>query len=279
VTAVPPSSIPSTPGRWSPTPFIRLSVALHVLMLPALLLWPRHWPWIVGVIVADHLLMAVAGMWPRSRLNGPNLTRLPPAAAARGEIALSFDDGPDPAVTPQVLDLLDTHGAKATFFCTGKAARAQPALLREIVRRGHAIGNHSDRHSNFFAFYGYRGFRRELAAAQAALTAAAGTVPQAFRAPMGIRNPMLEPALAHAGLRYVSWTRRGYDAVRGDADGVYARLVSGLAAGDILLLHDGHAARGSDGRPVVLTVLPRLLARIAELRLRPVTLPAALGNR
>jgi hypothetical protein len=67
--------------------------------------------------------------------------------------------------------------------------------------------------------------------------------------------------------------------VRGDADGVYARLVSGLAAGDILLLHDGHAARGSDGRPVVLTVLPRLLARIAELRLRPVTLPAALGNR
>jgi peptidoglycan/xylan/chitin deacetylase (PgdA/CDA1 family) len=150
--------------------------------------------------------------------------------------------------------------------------------MREIVRRGHAIGNHSDRHSNFFAFLGYRGFRRELAAAQAALTAASGVPPSEFRAPMGIRNPMLEPALAHAGLRYVSWTRRGYDAVRSDADGIYARLADGLAAGDILLLHDGHAARDAAGAAVVLTVLPRLLARIAERNLRSVTLPAALGK-
>ena len=273
MTAV-PSSSPAA-RRWSPSPFLRLSIVLHALMLPALLLWPARWPWIVGAIVIDHLLMAAAGMWPRSRLNGPNLTRLPAAAAARGEIALTFDDGPDPAVTPQVLDLLDAHGARATFFCTGCAARAQPALLREIVRRGHSLGNHSDRHSNFFAFMGYRGFRRELAAAQAALAAAAGVVPADFRAPMGIRNPMLEPALAHAGLRYVSWTRRGFDAVRGGADGVYARLTDGLAAGDILLLHDGHAARTADGTPVVLAVLPRLLARIAELRLKPVRLADA----
>lgn len=248
-------------------------------MVPALLLWPAYWPWIVGLIVADHLLMAAGGMWPRGAWNGPNLRRLPPASAMRNEIALTFDDGPDPAVTPQVLDLLDAQGAKATFFCTGRAARAQPALVAEIARRGHAIGNHSDAHSNFFAFHGYRGFRRELAAAQAALRAATGFAPQLFRAPMGIRNPMLEPALAHAGLRYVSWTRRGYDGVRGDAEGVYARLVDGLAAGDILLLHDGHAACDSAGRPVVLMVLPRLLALIAERQLRPVTLPAALESR
>jgi peptidoglycan/xylan/chitin deacetylase (PgdA/CDA1 family) len=264
--------------RWRPSPFMWLSILVHALALPALVLLPSVWLWIVGLVVVDHLVLAAAGMWPRSRLNGPNLTRLPAAAAARGEIALTFDDGPDPQVTPQVLDLLDAHGAKATFFCTGKAARAQAALLREIVRRGHAIGNHSDRHSNFFAFSGYRGFRRELAAAQSALAAVTGSVPRMFRAPMGIRNPMLEPALAHAGLRYVSWTRRGFDAVRGGADGVYARLTDGLAAGDILLLHDGHAARDAGGQPVVLTVLPRLLSRLAELHLKSVTLPAALRD-
>jgi peptidoglycan-N-acetylglucosamine deacetylase len=82
--------------------------------------------------------------------------------------------------------------------------------------------------------------------------------------------------LARAGLKLASWTRRGFDTVNRSADGVLARLGHRLGAGDILLLHDGNAARTADGQPVVLAVLPRLLAAIAAHRLTPVTLAATL---
>ena len=84
--------------------------------------------------------------------------------------------------------------------------------------------------------------------------------------------------LARTGLRYVSWTRRGYDAVRADAAGVLRRLTRGLAAGDVLLLHDGSSARTSGGQPVVLQVLPALLEQVAAQGLKAVTLPAALDD-
>lgn len=275
--AVPGAAPTLRPGRWQPAPAIRLSLALHVAALAALIAAPENWALIVGVLFGNHLLFALAGLWPRSRLFGPNLTRLPEVARRRGEVVLSFDDGPDPEITPQVLDLLDRHAAKASFFCVATRAAAHPELLREIVLRGHSVENHSDGHSNFFAFYGYFGFRRELLRAQTTLAALSGRNPAFFRAPMGIRSPLLEPALAHANLRYVSWTRRGFDAVRGDADEVLRRLTRGLAGGDILLLHDGNPARTADGVPVVLVVLPRLLERIKAEGLRAVSLPMAMS--
>lgn len=276
---MPPGSgaaLPNPARRWSPSPLIRAAIALHVAALAALIVRPGNWPIVLAAVVAMHLALALAGLWPRSRLLGPNLVRLPRAAILRDEVVLSFDDGPDPAVTPAVLELLDRFGAKASFFCVAERAAREPQLVAEIVRRGHSVENHSARHSNAFAFQGYRGFRRELAAAQDMLARLAGRAPAWFRAPMGIRNPFLEPALAHSGLQYVSWTRRGYDAVRGDAAGVLRRLTRGLAAGDILLLHDGHPARTAQGVPVVLAVLPRLLEILAAQGLRAVSLPLAM---
>ena len=91
-----------------------------------------------------------------------------------------------------------------------------------------------------------------------------------------MRNPLLDPVHAQLNLQLASWTRRPYDTYQGDAQRVFERLVENLAAGDILLMHDGHAARTPDGEPVILAVLPRLLQKIGELRLTPVTLPAAL---
>jgi peptidoglycan/xylan/chitin deacetylase (PgdA/CDA1 family) len=254
---------------------IRASFALHGLCAAAVLTYPPSWPWSLALIAANQGLLAVAGLIPRSRLLGPNLSRLPERATQRGEVVLSFDDGPDPAVTPQVLDLLDRHGAKASFFFTGQRAQRHPELVREVARRGHSVENHSDRHSNFFACYGLARYRRELARAQTRLAALTGRAPRYFRAPMGLRNPLLEPALAGAGLRLVSWTRRGYDSVTGDPALVLARLTRGLAAGDVLLLHDGGSARTRDGRPVVLDVLPALLERLKALGLRSVSLPMA----
>ena len=264
--------------RWRPSALILASFALHFLALAAAVAEPDAWPWALGAVLANHALLTAAGLWPRSKVLGPNLTRLPPAAAARGEVALTFDDGPDPALTPRVLDLLEAHGVRATFFCIAEKAARHPELAHEIVRRGHAVENHSNRHEHTFAFLMLGGLRRDLSAAQATITALTGRAPRFFRPPMGFRNPLLDPVLHEMGLALVSWTRRGYDTNRGDPDEVAMLLGRGLAAGDILLLHDGHAAPTPDGKPVVLEVLPRLLEAIQRRGLKPVTLPQAIDS-
>ncbi|BBL71840.1 polysaccharide deacetylase familiy protein [Methylogaea oryzae] len=238
---------------------------------------PDWWPWVLAAIAAANAVMTFAGLWPRCDWVGPNWTHLPAAAAERGMVALTIDDGPDPAVTPAVLDLLDRYGAKATFFCIGERAERYPALCREIAARGHAVENHTMRHRHNFALLLLGGYLAELQAAQDALTAITGTRPRFFRAPAGLRNPLLDPVLGRLGLRLASWTRRGYDTVEKNPQAVLAKLLKGLQAGDILLLHDGSAARTASGRPVILEALQPLLEAIAAAGLRPATLREALA--
>jgi peptidoglycan/xylan/chitin deacetylase (PgdA/CDA1 family) len=260
---------------WHPTPAVRLSMLLHVAAVATVALQPALWPWALGAVAGNHLLLTAALFWPRGRVLGANLVRLPAAAAARMEVSLTFDDGPDPEVTPRVLDLLDRHQAKASFFCVGEKVAANPDIVKEIVRRGHHIENHSHRHSRAFAFYGLFRLKREVRSAQAIIAGITGRAPRFFRAPMGLRSPLLDPVLAKCGLHYVSWTRRGFDAIHRDPERVLQRLGGGLAAGDILLLHDNGYSRTRDGTPIVLAVLPELLDRIQAQGLKSVTLAAA----
>ena len=261
---------------WKPTPTLQLSLATHIGAGLGLLAAPAAWPWAVGALAINHVILTGAGLLPRTTLLGPNLTRLPPAASQRREIALTIDDGPDPEVTPRVLDQIDAAGARATFFCIGWRAREQPALCREIVARGHRVENHGDSHSKAFATFGPKRMQADIAAAQATLADITGQAPQFFRATAGIRNPFLEPILARLDLELAAWTRRPYDTRVGDPEVVYQRLIRQLASGDILLMHDGHAARSPAGEAVILSVLPRLLQTFHAHHLTPVTLSAAL---
>jgi len=258
--------------RWQPSPLILGSFGLHAGAAAGLMLAPGEWPTIAGAIVANHALLTAAGLWPRSRLLGPNLLRLPASAIARREVAITIDDGPDPEVTPHVLDLLEARAARATFFCIGARALRSRDLCAEIVRRGHVVENHTQHHAHHFSMLGPGAMKREIAAAQDTLEGITGSRPCFFRAPAGLRNPFLEPVLAKLDLQLASWTRRGFDTVRRNPDYVAGRLLDKLAAGDILLLHDGHAARTAADRPVVLEVLPRLLDACAGRGLTPVTL-------
>jgi peptidoglycan/xylan/chitin deacetylase (PgdA/CDA1 family) len=192
-------------------------------------------------------------------------------------VAITIDDGPDPDITPRVLALLDEHDVKATFFCIGERVLRHPELARDMVRRGHTIENHSQRHLHHFSLLGPRGLAREIGRAQDSIAAVTGVAPRFFRAPAGLRNPLLEPVLARFGLQLASWTRRGFDTVNHDADVVLGKLTRRLSAGDILLLHDGHAGRTRAGEPVVFEVLPRLLAAVAAAKLRPITLREGLA--
>ena len=238
---------------------------------------PSAWPWAVGALLADHALLTAAGLTPRSALLGPNWTRLPHAALARREVAITVDDGPDPRITPRVLDVLDERGAKATFFCIGERVQRHAELAREMVRRGHSVENHSQRHLNHFSLLGPRGLVAEIERAQDTIGITTGQHPWFFRAPAGLRSPLLDPVLSRLGLRLASWTRRGFDTVSTRAEAVLGKLTRRLGPGDILLLHDGHAALTGNGVPVILEVLPRLLDAIAAAQLTPVTLRAALA--
>lgn len=264
--------------RWHPAPAIQLSMLVHAAALVTVGIQPALWPWALGALAGNHLLLGAAVLWPRGEVLGPNLTRLPAPAAQRGEVSLNFDDGPDPEVTPRVLDLLDRHRAKASFFCVGEKAAAYPGLVKEIARRGHSVENHSFRHPHAFPFYGVGGLRWEVEAAQTVIAGITGRAPEFFRAPTGFRSPLLDPVLARSGLRYVSWSRRGLDTVDGNPVVVLKRLTRGLSAGDVLLLHDGARSRTRGGEPVVLAVLPALLERLAAAGLKSVSLAAACGG-
>lgn len=264
------------PTPWKPSATLQASLVLHGAAALGTLAMPAAWPWALGALLANHAVLTAAGLLPRSTLLGPNIVRLPEASTARREIALTIDDGPDPEVTPRVLDLLDAAGAKASFFCIGHRARQHPGLCREIVARGHRVENHGDSHSKVFSLFGPGRMARDIAAAQATLADITGQAPRFFRATAGLRNPFLDPVLHHLDLRLAAWTRRPYDTRIGDAGQVYQRLTRQLAAGDILLMHDGHAAHTADGQPVILAVLPRLLQTLAENSLTTVTLHKAL---
>lgn len=261
--------------RWKPSPFIWLNLALHLAAIATLLITPGAWIMVLLALFLLHCLLAMAGLIPRCKLLGQNLTRLPAAAIRRGEIAITLDDGPDPEVTPQVLEILAQHAAHATFFCIAEQAARYPELCRQAVAAGHMIENHGLRHLKRSSLYGPAGWQHEVLDAQTVLEQITGRRPQFYRPIAGLRNLFLDPLLQRHGLFLACWTRRSYDTHESNPDIVLSRLIRNFDAGDILLLHDGHSARSAAGRPVILDVLPRLLNEIARRKLKPVTLRQA----
>ena len=270
--------MPSFSLLWKHTVAIRLFVMVLATGIVATLWHPHWWVWTSGLVFASHVILTIAGLWPRSKVLGPNMDRLPAFSIQHREVAITIDDGPDPQVTPQVLDILDRYQGKATFFCIGRLAAKYPELCRDIVRRGHSIENHSQHHYTFFSLFGPMRIYREIRDAQKTLGEITGRTPRFFRPTAGLRNPFLQPVLAHLGLHLASWTRRGFDTREKDPDIVLSRLTHNLAAGDILLLHDGNAARTLTGQPVILEVLPRLLDEFVAREFQTVTLQSTCAQ-
>jgi peptidoglycan/xylan/chitin deacetylase (PgdA/CDA1 family) len=155
---------------------------------------------------------------------------------SRPAIALTFDDGPSES-TPELLELLDRHGARATFFECGANVRRLPAIARQVLAAGHEIGNHSDTHP-YFCFRSPAEMNRELDRAQTSIEDATGFRPRFFRAPYGVRWFGLGAAQRRLGLLGVMWTRIGLD-WKLPADRIGSRLLRGAKNGAILCLHDG----------------------------------------
>jgi peptidoglycan-N-acetylglucosamine deacetylase len=241
-----PHQPPRRPHAWA-----WLLLASQVLV--ALIWWRLGWRVGLPLLLLSHLPFLWGTFVPGSRLFSPVLRRLP---TDRKVVWLTIDDGPSDD-TVALLDLLDAYGAKATFFLVGERAARRPALVREIARRGHGIGNHSMRHPQaWFWALGPRRMRTEVAQAQETLTAIAGTAPRWFRAVVGMANPFVAAAIAPHGLARVAWSARGYDAVDGDPVRTLARIERSLHPGAIVMLHEG-ARHGRNVEQLGL-LLPRL---------------------
>ena len=180
------------------------------------------------------LLCAVAPFLPRLGFFLPIVS-----SGNRGTagVALTFDDGPDPAVTPLLLELLARRGATATFFVTGARAERYPEIVQAMLAGGHAVGNHSYSHLPFLMLKGLGTLRREIASAQAVLLKL-GIVPLAFRPPVGITNSRLWRVLRENGMFCVNFSCRAPDFGNRRVAGLAARVRSKAAPGDIVLLHD-----------------------------------------
>ena len=197
--------------------------------------WRYGWGWAVagGGVMAGLYCLAV--LRPGCQWLGPVRRR-----SGGREIWITIDDGPDAGDTPALLDLLDEHGRKAVFFVIGEKVRAHPELVREIVRRGHEVGNHTMTHpqGTFWCAGPWRTLR-EMRECQEVVFEACGVRPRWFRAPVGHRNWFTHPWAAVLGLEVMGWSRRGFDAVERDAAVVLERIVPGMEAGDIVLVHEG----------------------------------------
>jgi peptidoglycan/xylan/chitin deacetylase (PgdA/CDA1 family) len=146
-------------------------------------------------------LTSYAAVNAHSQLFGPTIRQ----TAAPRQLAITFDDGPNPSITPQLLDLLARYKAKCTFFVVGKFARECPALVKEIADRGHALGNHTDTHPNLF-FCGPEETHQELLRSTDAIQHSSWSAPVWFRPPFGYRSPWLSEIVHRQSMRTVMWT-------------------------------------------------------------------------
>jgi peptidoglycan-N-acetylglucosamine deacetylase len=207
-------------------------------------------------------LLAVAGAGalaygayePNCRLYGPVVGRGP----RDRRVYLTFDDGPNGAITERILDLLDAARVPATFFMVGRHALRERPLAASVRARGHGIGNHTFSHMKLHR-RGPRTIGDEISRAHDAIVDATGHAPRVFRAPHGYRNPFVGAAAARHGYRTFGWTYGVWDTDRPGADVIRRRMLRKLCPGAILLLHDGDGNRPDGDRAQTADALPGII--------------------
>jgi peptidoglycan/xylan/chitin deacetylase (PgdA/CDA1 family) len=217
---------------------------------------PQWW-----LVVAAYVALVALGVtFPQMQFFGTSLCRGPTTERV---VALTFDDGPDPAVTPDLLELLKKHGVPATFFVVGQRVEDHPALARQVSEAGHLLANHSFAHSHFSNFFTTGRLRGEIGRTQAAVTRHTGQQPRFYRPPVGLTNPRVFRAASALGLTVVGWTMRGFDKGQRDPAAIVNRIVRRLQPGAIIVLHDG----GVPGS-LLLPAVEELLVKLQQLGYR-----------
>jgi peptidoglycan-N-acetylglucosamine deacetylase len=213
---------------------------------------------------AGYQSMAPTGQW-----FGRTFTGLPPGSK---QLALTYDDGPNDPHTQRLLEVLTRHEVHATFFLIGRYVQQRPDIVRDLVKAGHVVGNHTFTHP-FLTFKGARELKSQLEHCDHALTDAAGEHSKLFRPPFGGRRPAVLRIARRMGLEPIMWNVTGYDWNAPSAEHIERKVTSQVRGGDVVLLHDGgHREFGAD-RSYTITTTDRLISRYKSEGYEFVTIP------
>ncbi len=192
--------------------------------------------------------------------------------SAGKEIAITFDDGPDKSITPEILKFLKEKDIKAAFFCIGKKVKENKALAKQIVSDGHIIGNHTNNHSNFFGFKGSAKMIEELCEAEKNIYLATGKKVKYFRPPFGVTNPAISRAVRSMEYTSIGWNIRSLDTnLKKKEEKILKRVKKRLKPGSIILFHDIN--------PSIIGILTELNSYIKEKNFKVVSLEELTGSK
>jgi peptidoglycan/xylan/chitin deacetylase (PgdA/CDA1 family) len=230
----------------------------------------------LGVPIGAYALMVADGVFrPASSVLYPTLIR---GRTDRPQVALTFDDGPDPEITPAVLDILAEYQARATFFVIGRYLDRHRALGERLHRESHELGNHSWQHSHFQNFYSTAGHGAEIdRCAQLIKSVIDSRQEPLYRPPIGLKSPPMARAAHKRNLKVVAWSIHSRDTMTRDPRAIARGVINRIRPGDIVLLHDGHD-REQRHRPLILQALPLLLQGLRERGLSSVTVSELSGE-
>jgi peptidoglycan/xylan/chitin deacetylase (PgdA/CDA1 family) len=282
--------LPNAPGGWTPLRAaqwlggfaVTTSVARPIATSPSdfgVTPFPSPTPTDVSLALTSRRTAQACGRnGAPPRLNRSLIASAQAAPGAAGEVALTFDDGPDPTYTPPILDLLHAWNAPATFFVVGIHAQRYPALVHEEVADGYTIGNHTMYHLDLT--------KLSPADVQDAISSAASTLRAVtgspclwlLRPPYGHYDPTVISAATAQGFTSVVWDLDGLDWTSPGPAFIANRIIGGLHAGAIILLHDGSPDFQPADRSQTVAALPAVLAALRARGLRPVTLPTLLSD-
>jgi peptidoglycan-N-acetylglucosamine deacetylase len=223
-----------------------------------------------AAIAAGYQSMAPAGQW-----YGKTFTGLAPGSR---QIAVTYDDGPNDPHTLRLLEVLAKHNVNATFFLIGRYVRQRPEIVREIIRAGHIVGNHTFSHP-LLTLKSETEIRHQLSECHAALEDAVGTHSNLFRPPFGGRRPAVLRLARELGLEPVMWSATGYDWNAPSAATIEGKITQQIRGGDVILLHDGgHKQIGADRSQTVMAT-DRLLTRYQSEGYEFLTIPQMMENQ
>jgi peptidoglycan/xylan/chitin deacetylase (PgdA/CDA1 family) len=224
---------------------------------------------LTAAVAAGYQTMAPTGQW-----YGRTFTGL---IGGTNRLALTYDDGPNDPHTLRLLEILAKHNVAATFFMIGRFVTQRPDIVREVVRAGHAVGNHTFSHPNLI-FVSSERARKEVSDCQQALLETTGETPQLFRPPFGGRRPGTLQVARALGLEPVMWNVTGYDWSAPPADRIVAKVSRQIRGGDVILLHDGsHVRMGADRSQTVIAT-DQIIAEYKARGYGFMTIPEMMGK-
>ena len=181
----------------------------------------------------------------------------------KNQVAITFDDGPNPEFTPKVLELLKKYQASATFFCIGKQIESHPEIFKNIIDEGHTVGNHTYSHNNMFGFFSTEKVISELEQTNNIVLEKSGLNLNLYRPAFGVTNPRIKKALNITKLQAIGWNKRSLDTTKLSKETVLNRVIKNLKKGDVILLHDSSEK--------TIWVLEQLLLILQKQNLQAVT--------